>query len=84
MYVKYNAVLRGVDGDVDSLAAAFMTLCRGNRYCTTLHIINSCIVKTSKLTVASTVYRGISGGLLPDAFRNPNQFRVRGGIECVD
>ena len=30
-----------------------------NKYTTTLHAINSAIVKLSKLTVASTVYRGV-------------------------
>ena len=55
-------------------------LCKGNKYCTTLHAINSAIVKLSKLTVATKVYRGVSGGRLPASFRTPNKFNVRGGI----
>ena len=38
---------------------------RGDRYTTTLHVINSCIVKVSKTVVAEKVYRGVSGMLLP-------------------
>ena len=39
-----------------------------NRYTTTLHAINSAIIKLSKLTVAHKVYRGISGMGLPNEF----------------
>ena len=57
--------------------------CKGhvNLYTTTLHVINSGIVKTSKLTYACPVYRGVSGMALPDAFWTPNKHGVRGGIE---
>lgn len=37
-----------------------------NRYTTTVHAINSCVLKASKLTRACTVYRGFAGGTLPD------------------
>ena len=43
---------------------------------TTLHCINSTIVKLGKLTVVQKVYRGISGGVLPDEFWEPNEFKV--------
>ena len=49
------------------------------RYTTTIHVINSCIVKAGKLTVASKVYRGVSGRVLPATFWQPNEFGVRGG-----
>ena len=39
-----------------------------NKYTTTLHAINSAIVKLGKLTVATKVYRGIAGKKLPDEF----------------
>lgn len=52
-----------------------------NLYTTTLHVINSGIIKTSKLTFAGKVYRGVSGMALPDAFWQPNSDGVRGGIE---
>ena len=81
MFMKYNAVLRGLQ-----LAFArpdFEGLCRGNHYTTTLHAINSVIVKLSKLTIATKVYRGVSGGRLPASFRTPNKFNVRGGIDSA-
>ena len=49
----------------------------------TLHVLNSAIVKLSKLTVASKVYRGVSGGRLPTSFRMPNDFGVCGGIDSA-
>ena len=38
----------------------------GNMYTTTLHGINSAIIKLGKLTVAEKVYRGIAGMKLKD------------------
>ena len=64
-------------GDIDFVQAKDKV----NRYTTTLHVINSGIVKTSKLTFASKVYRGVSGMALPDAFWQANSHGVRGGIE---
>ena len=52
-----------------------------NKYVTTLHAINSCIVKTGKLTRCSKVYRGMSGMALPPEFWRKNEFGVRGGVE---
>ena len=48
---------------------------------TTIHAINSVIVKSSKLTKVCKVYRGVANGMLPERFRTPNEFGVRGGIE---
>lgn len=47
-----------------------------NLYTTTLHAINSGIIKLSKLTKACKVYRGISGRSLPESFLKPNEFDV--------
>lgn len=52
-----------------------------NTYTTTLHAINSAVVKLSKLTVATKVYRGVSGRVLPAQFWEANAFGVRGGVE---
>ena len=52
-----------------------------NKYTTTLHGINSAIIKLGKLTKATKVYRGISGMALPAEFWEANQFGVRGGVE---
>ena len=81
LFVKYNGVLRGIDSSVPSLRAQFETRCMGNKYTTTLHAINSAIVKLSKLTAACPVYRGISGCVLPDQFLKPNEMGVKGGID---
>ena len=66
MYVHYNDTLR------KKIQGAFVT---------TLHAINSGIIKLSKLTPACTVYRGVAGGVLPDQFWKPNEHGVMGGIE---
>jgi hypothetical protein len=52
-----------------------------NKYTTTLHAINSTIIKLCKLTKAIKIYRGIAGMKLPDEFWTPNTFGVRGGVE---
>ena len=52
-----------------------------NIYTTTLHAINSAIIKLGKLTEAKTVYRGIGGKALPKEFWEKNRFGVRGGVE---
>ena len=56
-------------------------LCQGNRYTTTLHTINSAVVKLGKLQPAMKVYRGVTGGMLPEIFWHANQHNVRGGCE---
>ena len=64
MHVKYNAVLRGCTSDsMDGAWTKFDQLCKGNKYATTLHVVNSAVVKLSKLTKAAKVYRGMSGGV---------------------
>ena len=56
-------------------------LTKGNNYATTIHAINSCVIKLSKLTPAVKVWRGFKGATLPKAFFQPNESGVRGGIE---
>jgi len=65
MYVQYNNTLR---------KQVF------GQFVTTLHAINSGIVKLSKLTKATTVYRGVTG-LLPNEFWEENEHGVLGGVE---
>jgi len=52
-----------------------------NIYATTLHAVNSAVIKLGKLTKAETVYRGIGGMALPPEFWKVNRFGVRGGVE---
>ena len=54
---------------------------RGDRYTTTLHVINSSIVKLSKIVPAEKVYRGVSGMLLPPRLQEADSYNVKGGIE---
>jgi len=54
---------------------------KANWYTTTLHAINSGIVKLSKQTQATTVYRGVTGGVLPEEFWVPNEHGVIGGVD---
>jgi hypothetical protein len=51
-----------------------------NTYGTTLHAINSCVLKLSRLTVASKVWRGFSGATLPHTFFQANADGVSGGV----
>ena len=83
MFHKYNAVLRGVSGLVPFFAQRWEALCHGNHYTTTIHVINSGIVKMGKLSRAQRVYRGISGGSLPASFMHANESGVRGGIDMA-
>jgi len=53
-------------------------LCNDNRYVTTLHCINSAIVKLGRLSKPSTVYRGLSGSVLPRQFWKGHG---QGGVE---
>jgi hypothetical protein len=80
MYMKYNAVLRA-KSKADMLIKAWKALCMGNDYVTTIHAINSCVLKLSKLTKAAKVWRGIKDARLPPEFWVPNEMGVRGGIE---
>jgi hypothetical protein len=75
MYIKYEAVLRG--------SGAEFQMCQGNGYVTTLHCINSTVVKTSKLSTVTKVYRGVSSGQLPADFWAPNAYGACGAIEAA-
>ena len=52
-----------------------------NMYATSIHAVNSCVLKLSKLTVACKVWRGFTGATLPPSFFEANEEGVRGGIE---
>ena len=58
---QYNAVLRART-KVPFLVDDCEKLCKGNMYTTTLHAINSAVLKLSKLTGVRKVYRGVGGG----------------------
>lgn len=81
MYEKYNLVLRSRSG-VAALMARRQEVCQGNEYATTLHAINSCVAKLSKLSAAGgKVWRGFCGATLPPSFWEPSADGVLGGVE---
>ena len=80
MYLKYNGLLRSLSGDA-RLVEAVDRMTLGNKYCTTLHAINSAVVKMGKVLKATRVYRGLLGSVLPESFLAANSWGVRGGVE---
>ena len=75
-------------GQSEHMRGTFERLCgpanekgRFNTYTTTVHCINSCVVKLSKLTRAGPVWRGMHSGLLPDQLWERNEFGLRCGVE---
>ena len=69
MYHKFNIVLRSRNPKAaSSVRTAFARDCRGNLYATTIHAINSCVLKSSKLQHACKVYRGFANARLPKEF----------------
>ena len=88
MYVWYNNILRFVRESLDSLAQWTPSHIRtwkeegwATPFTTTLHVLNSAIIKLSRTMKAFRVYRGTKGGILPPQFWTPNDMNVRGGIE---
>ena len=51
-------------------------------FTTTLHVINSGVIKLARIQPAADVYRGMRGKQLPKAMKEMNAFGVRGGVEC--
>ena len=80
IYEKLNAVLRAQSGN-PYLKKRFDELCHGNTYPTTIHAVSSCVLKLSKLAVATKVYRGLKGASLPPNFFKPNKYGICGGVE---
>ena len=52
-------------------------------FVTTLHVLNSTIIKLSRAQKARTVFRGTAGGRLPEKFWAPNEDNIRGGVELA-
>ena len=78
--VKYKL---GVwEADEDGLWQNFSWKLAPTKYATTIHAINSCIVKLSALTVAETVYRGVAGMRMPQSFfKKDLKTNLAGGVE---
>ena len=56
-------------------------VCVWHRYATTIYAINSAIIKLSKLTYATPVYRGLMGASFPERFFEKDADGIAGGIE---
>ena len=69
MFRKYNTILRSVGSEDKGMVEKMKALVKANHYTTTIHVINSCIVKLGHLMKANKVYRGISGARLPERSR---------------
>ena len=84
MYVKYQATLRGtLDTDGASASDTDPRMSGSRAFVTTIHAINSAVLKCSKHTKATTVYRGISNRVMPKAFHKENEHGVKGGVEVA-
>ena len=73
-------MLRSFSGDA-FLKQQFERDCKGNLYATTIHGINSAVIKLSKLQVACPVYRGSTRAVLPAQFWQKDDFGLSGGVE---
>ena len=86
MFELYNGLLRAY-GNQESrgIVPAYALVGAGQdvrgRFTTTLHVLNSGVLKLAKLQPAIQVYRGISGMRLPKSFTEKNELNVRGGVE---
>ena len=82
-FQKYNLVCRASIEEAPTITKEnFEASCKGNCYRTTLHSLNSTVVKCSKLTKATKVYRGSARGVLPPSFWKADENGVRGGVEA--
>jgi hypothetical protein len=86
MYVWYNNLLRFLSAEYDAKMTPFADYKREGGaipFKTTLHVLNSAIIKLSRTQPAERVYRGTKGGVLPEEFWRANDHNVRGGIELA-
>ena len=91
MRAKYNATLRALASNTAEARATHADLCAPggladgtspNCYPVTLLLINSALLKLSKLAKPAMVYRSVPGGVLPQHFWRPDHSGVLGGVEA--
>jgi hypothetical protein len=80
-YQLYNAALRKAAIAGGKGEGGEQTSAEGVPFVTTVHLINSGLLKLSKLQQCVVVYRGIGGVTLPEVFREPNKDGAKGGVE---
>jgi hypothetical protein len=86
MFELYNTALRAWgNADARGIVPPYGLVCPGmdvrGSFVTTLHVLNSGVLKLATVQPALTVYRGISAMKLPDSFIHPNEDNIRGGVE---
>ena len=79
-FEKYNSILRKFT-KAPFLVDKCNRLCAGNSYTTTIHAINSALIKLRKVASASKVYRGLAGGALPSEFLEPDEFCLCSAVD---
>ena len=87
-FQHYNQHLRGlIEATKGGGAPPLQTQGKKEQqYTTTIHAIASALKKVARVTPipqGGKVYRGMSGVLLPDAFRVRDQFGCRGGVDLA-
>ena len=90
MFHRYNDVLRNIDTAKDEVRSTLTHVVKWKAaaaendktpFATTIHVLNSAIIKLSRAQTAERVFRGTTGGRLPGRFWTPNRDNIRGGIE---
>lgn len=85
MFELYNTCLRAFGSKPRGIVPAYSQVYPGlsveGRFVTTLHALNSAVLKISRLQPAMQVYRGISRMKLPKSFLEKNEHNVAGGVE---
>lgn len=85
MFEIYNSVLRAWGNTPRGFVPPYAMVGAGmdvrGCFTTTLHVLNSGVLKMARLQPALPVYRGFSRMQLPKAFTELNQDNVRGGVE---
>lgn len=84
MFDKYNASLRGGWPGASAFdAKRWRDLCGQNTYAATIHLLNSSLIKLSRLTarIDQPVYRGLAGGVLPKCFWKADENGFCGGVD---
>eukprot|EP01052_Picozoa_sp_SAG31_P018287 SAG31_NODE_1290_length_8981_cov_2.829543_5_plen_271_part_00 len=93
MHELYNMVLRAapsgglvLDKSADGLPADYPRGCgdtdghTAGKFVTSIHSVNSCILKLSKMTPITTVFRGVSGRNMPQKLLFPDEFGSKLGV----
>eukprot|EP01051_Picozoa_sp_SAG22_P006230 SAG22_NODE_401_length_11080_cov_18.258082_5_plen_553_part_00 len=80
-FILYNGVLRAMaSGGVVPRGPDQGKAVRG-AFVTTIHAINSGVIKLSRLQPAIPIFRGVNGMRLPTQFTKPNAHNIKGGVE---